>query len=133
VQLAYAIGVAQPVGVFVNTFGTGRISEEVLERYVLQNFDMRPKALIEELNLLAPQYYQTAAYGHFGRAELNWEKTTRAKKMADDLSKPSAVAARNGNGNGHKNGTVVSLGKALSGKGASKGKKGKKGALGARA
>jgi len=99
VQIAYAIGVAQPVGVFVNTFGTARIAEEILEKYILANFDMRPKALIEELDLLKPQYYATAAYGHFGRNEFTWEKTNRAKKMADDLSKPSAVAA-----NGHKNG-----------------------------
>ncbi|MFO0613060.1 MAG: methionine adenosyltransferase [Polyangiaceae bacterium] len=102
VQIAYAIGVAQPVGVFVNTFGTGRIADEVLERYILSNFDMRPKALIDELDLLRPIYYQTAAYGHFGRAagkngEFSWEATTRAAKMADDLSKPSATLV-NGNG-----------------------------------
>ncbi|MFO0555118.1 MAG: methionine adenosyltransferase [Polyangiaceae bacterium] len=105
VQIAYAIGVAQPVGVFVNTFGTGRVADDVLERYIMQNFDMRPKALIEELDLLRPIYYQTAAYGHFGRSEFSWEKTNRAAKMADDLARPSAVAAStNGakaNGAGH--------------------------------
>jgi S-adenosylmethionine synthetase len=87
VQIAYAIGVAQPVGVHVTTYGTGRLSDEALERYILKNFDMRPKALIEELDLLRPGYKRTAAYGHFGRPEFNWEKTTRAQKMADDLLK----------------------------------------------
>jgi S-adenosylmethionine synthetase len=85
VQVAYAIGVAQPVGVHVNTFGTGKVSDDVLERYILSNFDMRPKALIEQLGLLAPIYRATAAYGHFGRAEFPWEKTDRAAKIADDL------------------------------------------------
>jgi len=111
VQIAYAIGVAQPVGVFVNTFGTGRIADEVLERYILQNFDMRPKALIEELDLLRPIYYGTAAYGHFGRSEFSWEKTDRAAKMADDLGRPSAISATNGSARSN---------------GAGKGKKGKK-------
>ena len=85
VQVAYAIGVAQPVGVHVNTFGTGKVSDEALEKYILANFDMRPKALIDELGLLAPIYKATAAYGHFGRNEFPWEKTDRAAKMADDL------------------------------------------------
>jgi S-adenosylmethionine synthetase len=112
VQVAYAIGVAKPVGVHVNTFGTGKISDEKLEAYILEKFDMRPKALIDELNLLAPQYLATAAYGHFGRSEFSWEKTNRAAVMADELlgGKPSAkrVAHTNGsngsvllNGNGH--------------------------------
>ncbi|NUP07068.1 MAG: methionine adenosyltransferase [Polyangiaceae bacterium] len=123
VQIAYAIGVAQPVGVFVNTFGTGRVADDVLEKYIMQNFDMRPKALIEELDLLKPVYYQTAAYGHFGRSEFSWEKTTRAAKMADDLARPTAVAAANGwartNGASHgtKNGAK---GAAKAGKKASK-------------
>jgi S-adenosylmethionine synthetase len=107
VQVAYAIGVAQPVGVFVNTFGTGRVADGVLEKYILQNFDMRPKALIEELDLLRPTYYETAAYGHFGRSEFSWEKTSRAAKMADDLARPSAAAVNGAKTNGagkHKNG-----------------------------
>ncbi len=57
---------------------------------------MRPKAIIEQLDLLKPIYKKTAAYGHFGREEFSWEKTDRAAKMADDLSRPSAVAATNG-------------------------------------
>jgi S-adenosylmethionine synthetase len=97
VQIAYAIGVAQPVGVHVNTFGTGRVSDEVLERYIMQNFDMRPKALIETLDLLRPIYLKTAAYGHFGRDEFSWEQTDRAAKMADDLLRPTLAAkATNG-------------------------------------
>lgn len=91
VQVAYAIGVAQPVGVHVNTFGTGKVSDEVLEKYIMANFDMRPKALIDELQLLRPIYKPTAAYGHFGRSEFSWEKTTRAAKLADDLLKGSNV------------------------------------------
>ena len=100
VQVAYAIGVAQPVGVFVNTFGTGRVADAVLEKYILQNFDMRPKALIDELDLLRPGYYETAAYGHFGRSDFSWERTVRAAKMADDLSRPSAVAVNGSKTNG---------------------------------
>jgi S-adenosylmethionine synthetase len=105
VQIAYAIGVAQPVGVNVNTFGTGRVADDVLENYIMQNFDMRPKALIEQLDLLKPIYRKTAAYGHFGRDEFSWEKTTRAAKMADDLLRPTAVAvpaAVGTNGSGKK-------------------------------
>jgi S-adenosylmethionine synthetase len=106
VQIAYAIGVAQPVGVHVNTFGTGRISDEVLEKYILQNFDMRPKAIIDQLDLLKPIYKKTAAYGHFGRDEFSWEKTDRAAKMADDLLRPSVSAvSANGKNGKSKNGT----------------------------
>ncbi len=102
VQIAYAIGVAQPVGVHVNTFGTGRVSDEVLEKYILESFDMRPKAIIEQLDLLKPIYRRTAAYGHFGRDEFSWEKTDRAAKMADDLLRPGVSAASaTVNGSGH--------------------------------
>jgi S-adenosylmethionine synthetase len=93
VQIAYAIGVAQPVGVHVNTFGTGKVSDEALEKYIMGAFDMRPKALIETLGLLAPIYKPTAAYGHFGRPEFPWEKTNRAAKIADDLLKKAARRA----------------------------------------
>ncbi|HXN33501.1 MAG TPA: methionine adenosyltransferase [Polyangiaceae bacterium] len=101
VQIAYAIGVAQPVGVHVNSFGTGKVTDEVLEKYVLASFDMRPKALIEELGLLAPIYKRTAAYGHFGRSEFSWEKTDRAAKIADDLLRPSPKGVRANGTNGH--------------------------------
>jgi S-adenosylmethionine synthetase len=89
VQIAYAIGVAQPVGVHVTTYGTGKVDDETLGKYILKNFDMRPKALIEELDLLRPGYRRTAAYGHFGRSEFTWEKTSRAAKLADDLLRPA--------------------------------------------
>ena len=85
VQIAYAIGVARPVGVYVNTFGTGRIDDSVLAKYLVEHFDMRPKAIIEQLDLLRPIYRQTAAYGHFGRDEFPWEDTKPAARMAEDL------------------------------------------------
>jgi S-adenosylmethionine synthetase len=102
VQIAYAIGVAKPVGVHVSTFGTGRVGEQIIEDYIQANFDMRPKAIIEQLDLLKPVYLKTAAYGHFGRDEFRWEKTDRAAKMADDLLRAPAA----GNGTGKKNGTA---------------------------
>jgi S-adenosylmethionine synthetase len=91
VQVAYAIGVAQPVGVYVSTFGTGVIDEEKIAAYVMKNFDFRPKALIDELNLLRPIYRATAAYGHFGRAEFPWESIARAEAMAQALLGKSAA------------------------------------------
>ena len=104
VQVAYVLGVARPVGVYVRTFGSGVISDEALQKYVADKFDMRPKALIEELDLLRPIYQKTAAYGHFGRKEFTWESTERAKAMADDLlpgkAKGERKAAANGS-NGH--------------------------------
>jgi S-adenosylmethionine synthetase len=87
VQIAYAIGVAQPVGVYVRTLGTGRVPEEALSAYVQKHFDMRPRAIIEQLDLLKPIYKATAAYGHFGRKEFSWEKTDRAAELADAFAK----------------------------------------------
>ena len=98
VQVAYAIGVAQPMGVYVQTFGTGKIDDETLAAYVMKNFDMRPRALIEELDLLRPVYQPTSSYGHFGRSEFTWEKTDRAKKLAADLLGSSVKS--NGKSNG---------------------------------
>ncbi|HTM44979.1 MAG TPA: methionine adenosyltransferase [Polyangiaceae bacterium] len=86
VQVAYAIGVAQPVGVYVHTFGTGKVSDEKLSAYIRDNFDMRPRSIIQQLNLLRPVYSPTAAYGHFGRKEFAWEKTDRAKEIAAAMS-----------------------------------------------
>ena len=100
VQVAYAIGVAQPVGVHVNTFGTGKVTDEALAKYIHAHFDMRPKALIDELGLLAPVYRRTAAYGHFGRSEFSWEKTDRAAKIADDLLRTAARGAKLNGSNG---------------------------------
>jgi len=102
VQIAYAIGVAKPVGVHVNTFGTGKVADDVLEKYILANFDMRPKALIDELDLLRPIYKPTAAYGHFGRSEFSWEKTTRAAKITDDLLRGSPKTTARANGQSKK-------------------------------
>jgi S-adenosylmethionine synthetase len=80
VQVAYAIGVAQPVSINVNSFGTGKVSEERLAELVREVFDMRPRAITEQLDLLRPIYKKTAAYGHFGRElpEFSWEKTDKA-------------------------------------------------------
>jgi S-adenosylmethionine synthetase len=85
VQVAYAIGVAKPMGVYVHTFGTGKLEDEKLAAYVSEHFDMRPRALIEELDLLRPIYQPTSSYGHFGRPEFAWEKTERAAQLAEDL------------------------------------------------
>ncbi len=83
VQVAYAIGKAQPVGVFVQTFGTGVVSDEVIQKAVLEVFDLRPAAIIRDLDLLRPIYAQTAAYGHFGRElpDFTWERTDRAEQL----------------------------------------------------
>ncbi len=83
VQLAYAIGVAQPVSIAVDTFGTGKISEEKLVEVVRNNFDLRPAGIIKMLDLRRPIYKQTAAYGHFGRIDLDvpWEKTDKAETL----------------------------------------------------
>ena len=80
VQVAYAIGVAQPVSIMVHAFGTGKVSEERLAELVRDVFDMRPRAIIEQLDLLRPIYKKTAAYGHFGRElpEFSWEETDKA-------------------------------------------------------
>jgi S-adenosylmethionine synthetase len=83
VQVAYAIGKAQPVGVFVQTFGTGVVPDEAIQQAVLEVFDLRPAAIIRDLDLLRPIYAKTAAYGHFGRElpEFTWENTDRAEKL----------------------------------------------------
>ncbi|MDM5200154.1 methionine adenosyltransferase [Fictibacillus enclensis] len=88
VQLAYAIGVAQPVSIAVNTFETGKVSEEVLVDLVRKNFDLRPAGIIKMLDLRRPIYKQTAAYGHFGRTdvELPWEKTDKAEALKEQAN-----------------------------------------------
>lgn len=80
VQVAYAIGVARPVGLYVETFGTGNVSDEAIVSAINEVFDLRPRAIIEDLDLLRPIYAQTATYGHFGRELPNftWERTDRA-------------------------------------------------------
>jgi S-adenosylmethionine synthetase len=83
VQVAYAIGKAHPVGVFVETFGTETVPVENIQRAVLEVFDLRPAAIIRDLDLLRPIYAKTAAYGHFGRElpEFTWERTDRAEAL----------------------------------------------------
>ncbi|MBW2689021.1 MAG: methionine adenosyltransferase [Deltaproteobacteria bacterium] len=83
VQLAYAIGVAEPVSVMINTFGTGKIPSNEIAKVVLAEFDMRPRSIVETLDLLRPIYLKTAAYGHFGRElpEFTWERTDRIESL----------------------------------------------------
>jgi S-adenosylmethionine synthetase len=86
VQVSYAIGVAQPTSVMVTTFGTGKVSDDRLEALVRQHFDLRPKGIVQMLDLLRPIYEKTASYGHFGRnePEFTWEKTDKAAALAAD-------------------------------------------------
>lgn len=86
IQLAYAIGVARPVSIMVDTFGTGKISDDKIVEIVDANFDLRPAAIIRDLDLRRPIYRQVAAYGHFGRTDIDvpWEKTDKAAKLAAD-------------------------------------------------
>ena len=86
VQVAYAIGVAKPVSLMVNTFGTGKVSDEKIVELIGQHFDLRPKGIIKALDLLRPIYTKTAAYGHFGRdePEFSWEATDKAAALKAD-------------------------------------------------
>ena len=86
VQVAYAIGVARPVSLMVNTFGTGKVSDETIVELVGKHFDLRPKGIIQALDLLRPIYSKTAAYGHFGRDEpdFTWEKVDKASALRAD-------------------------------------------------
>jgi S-adenosylmethionine synthetase len=86
IQVSYAIGVARPTSVMVTTFGTGKVSDELLAELVLKHFDLRPKGIVQMLDLLRPIYEKTAAYGHFGRdePEFSWEHTDKAAALAAD-------------------------------------------------
>lgn len=88
VQLAYAIGVAQPVSINVDTFGTGKVDESRLVELVREHFDLRPAGIIKELDLRRPLYQQTAAYGHFGRVDIDvpWERTDKAETLKKEAS-----------------------------------------------
>jgi S-adenosylmethionine synthetase len=88
VQLSYAIGIAEPISIMVNTFGTGKLKDKIIADIVKQNFNLKPKAIIETLNLRRPIFKKTASYGHFGRQDkdFTWEQTDRAK----DLKKAAA-------------------------------------------
>lgn len=83
IQLSYAIGVAQPTSVMVDTFGTGKLSDQKLVELIRENFDLRPAGIIKMLDLRRPIYKQTAAYGHFGRTDLDlpWEKTDKVELL----------------------------------------------------
>jgi S-adenosylmethionine synthetase len=96
VQLAYAIGVAEPVSVRVDTFGTGKVEATIIQDLVRANFKLTPRGIIESLKLRRPIYCKTAAYGHFGRSDLDlpWERTTLAEQWAEDAgTEPLLVAA----------------------------------------
>jgi S-adenosylmethionine synthetase len=82
VEVAYAIGKAHPVSLRVDTFGTGAVADDLIAKRVLEHFDPRPLAIIEELQLERPIYTPTSAYGHFGRPEFPWERTDKAAKLA---------------------------------------------------
>ena len=85
IQLSYAIGVAEPTSIMVETFGTGKVSNEVLVRLIRENFDLRPYGLIKMLDLIRPIYRETAAYGHFGRSHFPWEQTDKAEALRASL------------------------------------------------
>ena len=96
IEIAYGIGIARPLSVSVESFGTGRIPDEQIQKLIDRHFDLRPAAIIEALDLRRPIYRQTAAYGHFGRPDLDlpWERTDRAALLADDagIALPEPVA-----------------------------------------
>ena len=81
IQVAYAIGVAKPVSVLVNTFGTGKLSDDKLEEIVVKEFDLRPSAIIHNLGLRSPIFKDTASYGHFGKPNYPWEKLDKANDL----------------------------------------------------
>jgi S-adenosylmethionine synthetase len=89
IQISYAIGIAQPISVLVNTFETGKLPDDQILELVKKNFDMRPKAIIDQLNLLRPIYCKTAVFGHFGREDMDfpWEKTDKAEELKKALKK----------------------------------------------
>jgi S-adenosylmethionine synthetase len=85
VQLAYAIGVADPVSIAVNSFGTGKVAEDQMVEAIREHFQLTPGGIIESLDLRRPIFQPTAAYGHFGRDEFSWENTDKAKAIASAL------------------------------------------------
>ena len=95
IQVAYAIGVARPLSINVETFGTGKIDDDEIVKLINANFDLRPGAIIRDLNLRRPIYRRTAAYGHFGRTDIDapWEDTSRAAALRADAHLPAASAA----------------------------------------
>ncbi len=94
-QVSYAIGVARPTSLAVETFGTHKIAEEDILRLIRKHFDLRPAAIIRDLDLRRPIYRQTAAYGHFGRTDIDvpWERTDRAAALRNDAGLAEGAAA----------------------------------------
>jgi S-adenosylmethionine synthetase len=88
VQIAYAIGVAEPVSLMINTFGTNKIPEERIEDVVRKNFDLRPAAIITNLNLKRPIFRKTSVYGHFGRddPDFTWERTDKVELLKQEIN-----------------------------------------------
>jgi S-adenosylmethionine synthetase len=88
--LSYAIGVAKPTSVMVETYGTGKVSDDKITDLVLEHFDLRPKGIVNMLDLLRPIYQKTAAYGHFGREEpeFTWERTDKAAALREAAGLP---------------------------------------------
>jgi S-adenosylmethionine synthetase len=86
IQVSYAIGIAHPLSISIETFGTGKVDEELIQKLLKKHFDFRPGAIIESLELRRPIFKQTAAYGHFGRSDLDlpWERTDKAAKLRAD-------------------------------------------------
>jgi S-adenosylmethionine synthetase len=98
IEVAYAIGIARPLSVSIETFDTGKVDDARILGLIDRHFDLRPSAIIERLDLRRPIYRQTAAYGHFGRSDLDlpWERTDVAEQLASDagLQRPEPVPAR---------------------------------------
>ena len=93
VQVAYAIGVARPVSIKVDSLGTGVVGDDILSQAVQEVFDLRPRAIIEALDLLRPIYRQTAYHGHFGRKGFSWEKTDKVEALMNAVTHITASAA----------------------------------------
>jgi S-adenosylmethionine synthetase len=95
IQISYAIGVAEPLSISIETFGTGKIDDVLIERLVREHFDLRPGAIIRDLDLRRPIYQQTAAYGHFGRTDIDlpWERTNKAEELREAAGLTAEAAA----------------------------------------
>ena len=91
VQISYAIGIAEPTSVNVDTFGTGKVPEETIVELVNRHFDLRPKAIISRLDLKRPIYTRIAAYGHFGRTRVPWESTDLAETLRQEAAQTATT------------------------------------------
>jgi S-adenosylmethionine synthetase len=98
IELAYGIGIARPLSVSIETFGTGQVDDDVLRAAIDRHFDLRPASIIAALDLRRPIYRQTAAYGHFGRPDLDlpWERTDKAALLAADCGRTAPVGMGSG-------------------------------------